>query len=143
MRQLLVIVLLTISVLAFGQAPRLQVSFQLQPEITFHKDSYPWWKQNSNKSTFNVGAASTVQYNLNKRFFLSLGIGFISRTLRTVNFLNQAALPPPKQSFSQELVTTKYVSYRLISFPANIGYSFYQLISLEALSRQVSQPTTY
>lgn len=51
-------------------------------------------------------------------------MGFISRTLRRANFLNQAALPPPKQSFTYELVTTKSVSYRLISFPVYIGYNF-------------------
>ena len=124
MKQLLTSILLTISVVTYGQNTKWQLAFQLQPEITFHKDSYPWWKENSNKSTINVGVASVLQYNINKRFFVSSGVGFISRTLHTANFLNQAALPPPKQSFTMELVTTKSVSYRVISFPVNIGYNF-------------------
>jgi len=123
-KQLLSIFLLSVSILTFGQDPKWQLSFQLEPELTFHKDSYPWWKENSDKTTFNVGAVSTAQYNINKRFFISSGVGFISRTLRTANFLNQAALPPPKQSFTMELVTTKSVSYRVISFPINFGYNF-------------------
>ena len=124
MRQLFLFTLLTISVVSFGQNPKWQLTFQLQPEMTFHKDSYPWWKENNDKSTFNVGVATTAQYNINERFFLSSGAGFISRTLRTANFLNQAALPPPKQSFTMELVTTKSVSYRVISVPINFGYNF-------------------
>jgi hypothetical protein len=110
MKQLLSFILLTISIVSYGQNNKWQLAFQLQPEITFHKDSYPWWKENSNKSTINFGVASAVQYNINKRFFVSSGVGFISRTLHTANFLNQAALPPPKQSFTMELVTTKSVS---------------------------------
>jgi len=124
MRQIILLVLLTFSVTTYGQNHKWQMSFQLQPEVTFHKDSYRWWKENNGKSTINVGVASTIQYNINKRFFVSSGVGFISRTLNTANFLNQAALPPPKQSFTMELVTTKSVSYRVISFPVNIGYNF-------------------
>ena len=124
MRQILLYCLLTLSVSTYGQSPKWQLTFQLQPEITFHKDSYPWWKENSNKSTFNIGVASTAQYNISNCFFVNAGIGLISRTLETANFLNQAALPPPKQSFTQELVTTKSVSYRTLSLPVNIGFNF-------------------
>ena len=124
MRHIILFTLLTLSVTTYGQSQKWQLSFQLQPEITFHKDSYPWWKENSNKTTFNIGVASTVQYNINNNFFANAGVGFISRTLQTANFLNQAALPPPKQSFTQELVTTKSVSYRVLSFPINLGYYF-------------------
>ncbi len=124
MKQIILFALLMLSVATYGQTSKWQISFQLQPEMTFHKDSYPWWKENSNKTTFNLGVASTAQYNINKRFFVNAGIWFISRTLRTANFLNQAALPPPKQSFTMELVTTKSVSYRVLSFPVNVGYNF-------------------
>ncbi|OSZ79723.1 hypothetical protein CAP36_00195 [Chitinophagaceae bacterium IBVUCB2] len=124
MRQIILLTLLIFSVTSYGQSHKWQLSIQLQPELTFHKDSYPWWKENNDKSTFNIGVASIVQYNINKSLFVSSGVGFISRTLNTANFLNQAALPPPKQSFTNELVTTKSVSYRVISFPVNIGYNF-------------------
>jgi opacity protein-like surface antigen len=124
MKKLLLLTFLTVSIATFGQSPKWQLSLQLQPEITFHKDSYRWGKENSNKSTFNFGIASTAQYNINRRFFLNSGVGFISRRLRTANILVQAVLPPPKQSFTQELVTTKSISYRVLSFPVNIGYNF-------------------
>ena len=124
MRKIILFTLLTLSITTYGQSHKWQFSFQLQPEMTFHKDSYPWWKENSDKTTFNLGAATAAQYNISKSFFVNAGVGFISRTLRTANFLNQAALPPPKQSFTDELVTTKSVSYRVLSFPVNIGFNF-------------------
>ena len=124
MRQIILFTLLTLSITTYGQSHKWHLSFQIQPEITLHKDSYRWRKENSNETTFNVGVASTAQYNINKRVFLTSGVGFISRTLRTANFLNQASLPPPKQSFTNELVTTKSVSYRVLSFPISIGYNF-------------------
>lgn len=124
MKQIILFALLTLSVTTYGQSQKWKLSFQLQPEVTFHKESYPWWKENSNKTTFNLGIASTVQYNINNNFFANAGVGYISRTLQTANFLNQAALPPPKQSSTDELVTTKSVSYRVLSFPISIGYNF-------------------
>jgi hypothetical protein len=124
MRQIILFTLLTLSVTTYGQSQKWKLSFQLKPEITFHKDSYRWWKEDSRKTTFNLGVASTVQYNINNHFFANAGIGYVFRTLQTANFLNQAALPPPKQSFTTELVTTKSVSYRVLSFPVSIGYNF-------------------
>lgn len=124
MRRIILLTLLILSSTTYGQTKKWKLSFQLEPEITFHKDSYPWWKENSNKTTFNLGVTSTVQYNINNNFFASAGVGLISRTLQTASFLNQAALPPPKQSFTLELVTTKSVSYRVLSFPISIGYNF-------------------
>jgi opacity protein-like surface antigen len=122
MKRVLLLTFLAVSNITFGQSQKWQLSFELQPEMTFHKDSYPWWEENSDQSTFNIGIASTAQYAVSKRVFLSSGVGFISRTLRTANFLNQAALPPPKQSFTMELVTTRSVSFRVLYFPVTIGY---------------------
>jgi opacity protein-like surface antigen len=124
MRQILFFIALILSTVAFGQSSKWEFSLQIQPEMTFHKDSYPRWKDNSSKSTINIGVASAVQYNFNERFFINSGLGFISRKLRTANVLDQAALPPPKQSFTNELVTTKSVQYRLVSVPINVGYYF-------------------
>jgi Outer membrane protein beta-barrel domain len=124
LKQPILLALLTFSIGSYGQNSKWQISLQVQPEITFHQDSYPWWKEGNNKTTLNVGIASAIQYNINSRFFVNAGVGFISRTLETANFLNQAALPPPKQGFTQELVTTYSVSYRVLSFPVNIGYNF-------------------
>ncbi len=124
MRRILLLILLTLSLSTYGQSKKWELSFQIEPEITLHKDSYAWWKENSNMTTFNFGVASIAQYHFNNNFFANAGLGFISRTLQTANFLNQAALPPPKQSFTQELVTTELVSYRVLSFPVSIGYNF-------------------
>lgn len=115
---------MAVSTAGFGQNSKWQLSIQVQPELTLHKDNYSWVKTGSDKTTFNVGLASTIQYNINNRFFVSSGTSFISRTLRTANFLSQSSLPPPKQSFTRELVITRSVSYRVISVPVNIGYNF-------------------
>ncbi len=95
MKQIILCTLLSLSVTTYGQNHKWQLSFHLQPEMTFHKDSYPWWKGNSNKTTFNIGVGSAIQYNISKRFFINGGAGFISRTLRTANFLNQAPITAP------------------------------------------------
>jgi len=124
LKQTILFALLTTSTGSYGQKSKWLLSFQVQPETTFHQDSYPWWKEGNNKTTFNVGVVSAIQYNINGRFFVNGGVGYISRSLETANFLNQAALPPPRQSFTQELVTTHLVSYRVLSFPVNIGYHF-------------------
>ena len=124
MKQIIIFTLLSLSVASYGQNQKWQLSIQLQPEMTFHKDSYPGLNGSADKTTFNIGVGSSLQYNINERFFVSGGVGFISRTLQTATFLNQAALPPPQQSSTMELVTTKSVSYRVLAFPVNVGYYF-------------------
>lgn len=126
MKQMILLALLSLSVATFGQGHKWQLSLHLQPEMTFYKDSYPGSELTADKTTFNMGVASSVQYNINERFFINGGAGFISRTLQTAAILNQAALPPPNQSITLELVTTKSVSYRVLSFPVNVGYYFLQ-----------------
>ena len=37
--------------------------------------------------------------------------------------MNQNVLPPPRQSWTQELVTTKSVSFRTLELPLNFGYN--------------------
>lgn len=123
MRKIILFILPIFSVSLYGQNAKWQLSLQVQPEMTFYKDSYRWFGKNNEKSTLNAGAVAGIQYNINKRFFASAGIGFISRKLVTANNLNQASLPPPRQSFTLELVTTESVSYRVISVPVNIGYN--------------------
>ncbi len=94
-----------------------------QPELTFHKNDYAFrWSEKHNKVTINAGFTGTVQYSPAKRFFIETGIGYISRKLNTRVFLNQTALPPPRQSFTQELVTTRSVSFRTIHLPFIAGY---------------------
>ena len=124
MKQVILLTLLSLSVASYGQSQKWQLSFQLQPEMTFHKASYVPNADSAIKSTFNIGAGTLVQYNINNGFFINGGIGFISRTLQTAAVLDQAALPPPNQSITLELVTTKSVSYRVLSVPVNLGYYF-------------------
>ena len=124
MKQMILLALLSLPVATFGQSHKWELSFLLQPEMTFYKDSYPATELTSDMTTLNIGFASSVQYNINKSFFINGGAGFISRTLQTAIFLNQAALPPPNQSNTMELVTTESVSYRVLSLPVNVGYYF-------------------
>ena len=123
------IILLTLLAVAFipsyGQEKQtFQLSFQLQPELTLHQNQYSYrWRDKYTKTTFNVGFASELQYNVTNRLFLNFGLGFISRTLNTTVFFDQGKLPAPHYSETKELNTTKYVSYRTLQVPINVGYS--------------------
>lgn len=125
MRHFLTAYFLLFTVLSFGQKnDNFSFSFQLQPELTYHKNNYAFrWKDTYTKSTFNIGIEATIQYYLTKRLFAEAGIGYISRRLNTTVFLNQNVLPPPRQSWTQELVTTKSVSFRTLELPLNFGYN--------------------
>jgi hypothetical protein len=111
---------------SFGQEKHgFQLSFQIQPELTLHKNQYAYrWDDKYTKTTFNAGFASELHYNVTDRLFFNTGLGFISRRLNTTVFLDQAKLPPPHYSDTKELNTTKYFSYRTLQIPLNIGYSF-------------------
>lgn len=124
MKKILTLTLLTFALQAIGQnKSKLQLSFQLQPELTFHQNQYSSISTpNITKATFNVGFASTVQYNLTKKMFFELGLGYISRRLNTSAILDQATLPPPHYSASKELNHTDYLSYTTLQIPVNFGY---------------------
>jgi hypothetical protein len=111
---------------SYGQKKQnFQLSFELQPELTLHQNQYSYrWRDKYTKATFNVGFASELQYNVTSRLFVIAGLGFISRRLNTAVFLDQAKLPPPHFSDTKELNTTKYLSYRTIQVPINMGYGF-------------------
>jgi hypothetical protein len=97
-------------------------AFQVCPELSFHKNEYPFNKPYS-KSTFNIGLEATIRYNLSEKIFTETGMGYISRKLNVVVVFNQAVIPPPRQSFTMELAHAKSVSLRMLEFPLNIGYS--------------------
>jgi hypothetical protein len=126
MRSILIIVLLISFIPTFGQEKqKFQISFQLQPELTFHQNQYSYrWRDRYTKATFNVGVASELQYKLTNIFFLSVGLGYISRRLNATVFLDQATLPPPHYSSTKELNSTEHLSYRTLQIPANIGFNF-------------------
>jgi hypothetical protein len=113
------------SAVLFGQnKDKFSFAFQLQPEMTFHKNNYAYrWRDTYTKTTFNIGIEGTIQYYLTNRLFTESGIGYISRSLNTTVFLNQGVLPPPRQSETKELVNTRYVSFRTLQFPLTIGYN--------------------
>ena len=116
--------LLTFALQAIGQKKsKLQLSFQLQPELTFHQNQYSSISTPKHaKSTFNLGFASTVQYNLTDKMFFDMGFGYISRRLNTSAILDQATLPPPHYSATKELNHTDYLSYTTLQIPVNFGY---------------------
>ncbi len=98
---------------------------RLQPEFSFYKNNYAYRNKDTyTKSSVNCGVEIAVQYNISKRFFAETGLGYISRKLNTVAFLNQNLLPSPRQSPTFELVNTKSVSLRMLQLPIRLGYSF-------------------
>ena len=123
MRQTLIAILLLSSTISFGQkSDRWQLSFQLQPELTFHKNQYSFrWKETFTKQTFNVGFASSIQYNLTDRIFIEGGLAFISRKLTTNAFVRQSLLPPPYYDSTLPLYVTKSIALRTIQLPLAIG----------------------
>jgi hypothetical protein len=126
MRHTITLLLLFFSIAIFGQNKRnFSLLIQAQPELTIHKNDYAHrYKEKYTKTTLNVGISSSIQYYLTDNLFLSAGLGYIPRQLKTNVFFNQGAIPPPRQSGTLELVTTKSLSYRTLFFPVNVGYVF-------------------
>jgi hypothetical protein len=127
MRHLLIVLSLLFPPLIFGQKTgKPSFSLQLQPEFTYHKNNYAYrWRETYTKSTFNIGIEATVRFYPTHKLFIESGAGYISRKLNTTVFLNQTALPPPRQSFTMELVNASSVSFRTLQLPINIGYSIF------------------
>lgn len=106
---------------------KFQLSIQLQPELTLHQNQYSYrWREMYTKATFNVGLTSAIQFNVTTRLFFNAGLAFISRRLNTAVFLDQSKLPPPHYSETKELNTTKYLSYRTLQIPINVGYNIFK-----------------
>jgi Outer membrane protein beta-barrel domain len=126
MRHLLTFALLTLVVHATGQKQsKWQISVQLQPELTVHQNQY--WSivyEKHRITTFNMGIASALQYNLTNRLFVDIGLGYIARKLNTSAILLQSTLPEPHFSATKELNVTRFLSYNTIQIPVNIGYKF-------------------
>jgi Outer membrane protein beta-barrel domain len=124
MRNLLTFALLTLVVHATAQKQsQWQLSVQLQPELTVHQNQY--WSivyEKQRITTFNMGIASALQYNLTNRLFVDIGLGYISRKLNTSVILVQSTLPEPHFSATKELNITRFLSYNTIQIPVNIGY---------------------
>lgn len=127
MRCIITLFILFFSLVTFGQHKgKFSLLIHAQPELTFHKNDYAHrYKEKYTITTLNVGISSSIQYYLTGNLFLAAGLGYIPRQLNTKVFLNQGAIPPPQQSGTLELVTTKSLSYRTLFFPANLGYVFF------------------
>ncbi len=127
-KHILILVFLTSSILAYGQKNnKWQLSFQLQPELTFHKNDYAFrWKEKYTKSTFNLGLSSSLHYNLTNKLFVEGGLGFISRKLKTKVFVDQFLLPPPYYDSVGVAYITKSVSFRTLQIPLSIGVDFFR-----------------
>ena len=123
MKQSLTLILLFSSIISFGQkSNKWQLLFQLQPELTFHKNQYSYrWKERSAKQTFNAGIASSIQYNVTSRIFIEGGLAFVSRKLAAKAFIDQSLLPPPYYDSTQLLHVTKSISLRTLQFPFGMG----------------------
>jgi hypothetical protein len=123
MRLIIIIILLFSSFCSFGQkGDNWQFSFQFQPELTFHKNQYSFrWKEKFTKQTFNVGLASSIQYNLTDRIFIEGGLAFIPRKLTTNAFVDQSLLPPPYYDSTKILYVSKSIALRTLQLPIGIG----------------------
>jgi hypothetical protein len=103
---------------------RWQYAISMNPEVTFYNSRYTYSLDNHFTTGENIGLAGGLEYQLNKRIYLNTGVGFIMRKLHTRLHMDQSALPPPHQSFTQELVTTKSITYRTLNLPLHIGCKF-------------------
>lgn len=123
MRQTFCAILLLFSVVSFGQkSAKWQLSFQLQPELTVHKNQYSFrWEERFNKQTFNVGLATLLQYNLTERIFIEGGLSFISRNLAANAFVNHSVLPPPYYDSTGILYVTRGIALRTLQLPLSVG----------------------
>ncbi|MBN9349835.1 MAG: outer membrane beta-barrel protein [Chitinophagaceae bacterium] len=123
---LIILVFIFFSLPAAGQNKKnYSVYLYFQPELTFYKNNYAFrWRDTYTKDSWNFGVQTNLKVDLTKRFFSEIGLGFVSRKLTTIAFLNQTVLPPPHQSWTMELVGTKSVSLRTFEIPVNFGYNF-------------------
>jgi hypothetical protein len=114
------------SFIASGQKiDKWQISFLLQPELTFHKNQYSLrWEDTYTKNSFNIGFASLLQYNLSNRIFFEGGLGYIFRKLDCKVFVDHRLYPPPYTNSNLFLFVTNTVSQRIIQLPIGIGFYF-------------------
>jgi len=128
MKLFIILALSVLPVLTNAQKrDKFYVGFQVQPEVTFYKSGYysNAYPPDSSKSSFNIGFNVFGQYNLTDRLFITLGLGYISRTLNTRIIINQASLPPPyTDSFGTVLISTRKNAYRTLQVPISFGYDF-------------------
>src|SRR5437868_9424235 len=109
MKQLLLTIALASCLFGYAQkTQKLQLNLQLQPEITFNQNNVSdRWAPKYTNMGLSLGAAASLQYHVTKRFFVEAGLGFISRRIYTVAFINQSKLPPPYADSHLVLFKTK------------------------------------
>lgn len=126
MRVFLILSISLLPMILLGQLKeKLSLIALLQPELTFHKNDYAHrWGDKYTRATFNLGISAAIQYQIGQRISIDAGVGYIPRRLRTTAFLNQSVIPPPRRSMTQELVSTRNISFRTMLFPFNVKYKF-------------------
>ena len=134
MRPAFILLVFTQSLIASAQKiDKWQISFQLQPELTFHKNQYSLrWEETYTKNSFNIGFTSLIQYNLSNNIFFEGGLGYISRKLDCNVFVNHDLYPSPYTSTNSFLYTTDKISQRIIQAPIGLGLYFLKLNKLNA-----------
>ena len=122
MYRFLVFVLLVANFRTGAQDRHLVISLSYRPELVTSRDDISYrWRPHPERRHYNEGAAMALHYYFAKHFFATAGAGFVNRTFKTHVFFNQAAIPPPRMSFTQELVSAYPVSYRVFEFQLSIG----------------------
>lgn len=132
MRRAFILIFLTAPLIASTQKlDKWQISFQLQPELTFHKNQYSLRSEETyTKNSFNIGFTSIIQYNLSNKIFFEGGLGYISRKLDCKVFVNHDLYPPPYTSTNSFLYTTDKITQRIIQAPIGIGFYLLKLNKL-------------
>ncbi len=122
LRCLFILSLLTPALLPGQATDKFLFSVRLTPEKTDYFNQYSSRSQpKETKSTFNLGVQGLLQYNLNSVIFLQGGLGYIPRTMKAKASFDHSAIPPPRQSFTEEYTWTREVSYRILQMPLMLG----------------------
>jgi hypothetical protein len=144
MKLFILFTLLAFSVLANAQKrDKFYLVFQVQPELTFYKSQYPFVSPTTYaKSSFNIGFNINGQYQITDRLFATLGLGFISRKLKTTVGIDQSRLPAPYTNDSAigPYISTKKISSRLLQIPVGFGYAFFKTEKINIFAMFVFTP---
>jgi hypothetical protein len=123
-RKAFTLLLFFYSTIVWGQETKnWQISLQLQPELTIHKNDYSgFYGKTYMKTSFNGGVAALVQKNFTENIFIEGGGGFISRRINAGVFIDQARMfPSPSGLFTDDLIMPQRVSYRIFQLPLGLG----------------------
>ena len=108
----------------YSEAQKNQLSFRLgfQTERTCYVEDQTVSPEKSDRNhALNPGLETGIEFRAGKHWIIDAGIGFTNRKFIVLADFNQWAIPPPRQSPTNELVHARKVSYRIIEFPVRVS----------------------